>query len=76
MATEYFQSVDYKNFRDIEGTVVYIDDILIAANSEEEHGLILDKIMHDKLSLKTMLHSAWEGGMHGVLFQFQRCHCY
>ena len=45
MAPEYFQSLNYKNFGDIEGTVVYIDDILIAANSKEEHDLILPKAM-------------------------------
>ena len=44
IAPEIFQKYNEKNFKDIPGVTIYIDDILIAANSLEEHDRILGEV--------------------------------
>ncbi|XP_030755156.1 uncharacterized protein K02A2.6-like [Sitophilus oryzae] len=44
-APEYFQKVNEENFGDIEGVIIYFDDLLIAANTEQEHDAILKKVI-------------------------------
>lgn len=45
IAAQMFQKYNQENFRDIKGVLVYIDDILIAANIENEHDETLNKVM-------------------------------
>lgn len=45
IAPQLFQKVNEKNFANIDGVIVYIDDILIAAETEEEHDRILNKVL-------------------------------
>lgn len=45
MAPEYFQKINTENFGDIEGVVVYFDDILIAADTEKDHDTITKKVI-------------------------------
>jgi len=42
---EIFQSAVCDIFVDIDGVLIYCDDLLIAANSEEEHDMIYKKVM-------------------------------
>lgn len=53
-AAEIFQKINVSNFGDIPNVTVYIDDILIATSTEEEHELVLRKIMEraNKLNIK------------------------
>ena len=44
IAPEIFQKYNEKNFKDIPGVTIYIDDVLIAANSLEEHDRILGEV--------------------------------
>nr|XP_022907482.1 uncharacterized protein K02A2.6-like [Onthophagus taurus] len=44
-APEIFQKINYKLFGQIEGVVVYFDDLLIMAENEKEHDEILNKVM-------------------------------
>ncbi|XP_046739526.1 uncharacterized protein K02A2.6-like [Diprion similis] len=44
MAPEYFQYINSKNFADIEGVQIYFDDLLIAADSLDEHDKIMEKV--------------------------------
>lgn len=44
VAPEIFQKYNEKTFGDIPGVIIYCDDLLICANSEEEHDLILKKV--------------------------------
>ena len=45
MAPQLFQRINLKNFGNIPGVVVYIDDILIAGDTDEEHDLILKEVL-------------------------------
>lgn len=45
MAPEYFQRENFKNFGDISGVIIYIDDLLIAAENEEQHDKILGLVL-------------------------------
>lgn len=45
MAPEYFQMINQKNFGNIDGVLIYIDDLLITANSRDEHDSILQKVL-------------------------------
>lgn len=45
MAPEYFQAINQKIFGDLKGVQVYIDDLLIAADSSEEHDQILNSVL-------------------------------
>jgi len=45
MAPEYFQKINSENFGDIEGVTIYFDDVLIAADTEEAHDLIVKKVI-------------------------------
>lgn len=45
MAPEYFPRINQKNFGNIDGVLIYIDDLLIAANSRDEHDSILQKVL-------------------------------
>lgn len=51
---EVFQKYNERNFKGISNVVVYIDDILIAADTEEEHDKILQQVMERarKLNIK------------------------
>lgn len=51
---EVFQKYNSRNFEDLKGVVVFIDDILIAANKIEEHDKILQKVVERarKLNMK------------------------
>ncbi|KAJ3655671.1 hypothetical protein Zmor_014792 [Zophobas morio] len=53
-APELFQKLNTNNFGDIEGVSVYIDDLLIAGETEEEHDAILNKVIDRarKLNIK------------------------
>lgn len=44
-AAQIFQKHNEKNFGDIKGVAVYIDDLLIAADTEQEHDKILVQVM-------------------------------
>lgn len=44
-APEVFQRTNMKIFGDIPGVFIYFDDLIIGANDELEHQLILDKVM-------------------------------
>ncbi|XP_039307927.1 uncharacterized protein K02A2.6-like [Solenopsis invicta] len=44
-APEIFQKINQKNFGDIDNVIIYFDDLLIAANSKEEHDKILHKVI-------------------------------
>lgn len=44
-APECFQKLNEKYFGDIEGVLIYIDDLLIAADTEEEHDRIVEKVL-------------------------------
>lgn len=44
-APEIFQKINQKNFGDIENVIIYFDDLLITANSKEEHDKILQKVI-------------------------------
>nr|XP_022902184.1 uncharacterized protein K02A2.6-like [Onthophagus taurus] len=46
MAPEYFQGLNEKNFGDIQGVLVYFDDILIAGSTHEEHDEIVKKVIN------------------------------
>lgn len=45
MSPQYFQKLNMQNFGDIPGVFVYIDDISIVAETEEEHDRILERVM-------------------------------
>lgn len=45
MAPEYFQQLNERNFGDLEGVLIYIDDVLITAESVEEHDKILERVL-------------------------------
>lgn len=45
LAPELFQRINNKNFGDIEGVIIYIDDILISAETKEKHDIILSKVV-------------------------------
>lgn len=45
MAPEYFQFINNKNFGDIPGVQIYFDDLLIAADTLEEHDRILKLVV-------------------------------
>lgn len=45
ICAEVFQKYNERNFEDIEGVNVFIDDIIISANSVEEHDRILEKVV-------------------------------
>lgn len=45
VAPEAFQKYNEKNFSEVEGKIIYIDDILIHASSREEHDKIFAEIM-------------------------------
>lgn len=45
MAPEYFQKINNDNFGDIEGVTVYLDDILIAAQTVEAHDNTVKKVI-------------------------------
>ncbi|GBN72161.1 Uncharacterized protein K02A2.6 [Araneus ventricosus] len=45
-APEIFQKRKQENFGDIQGVLIYFDDLLIAANSIKEHDEILAKVVH------------------------------
>lgn len=45
IAPELFQKYNEQNFGDIEGVFIYIDDILIATKTEEEHSVVLKKVL-------------------------------
>jgi hypothetical protein len=45
-APEIFQKMNQKNFGDIDNVIIYFDDLLIAANSKEEHDKILHKVIN------------------------------
>lgn len=44
VAPEIFQKYNEKTFGDISGVIIYCDDLLIAASSEEEHDNILKQV--------------------------------
>lgn len=44
-AAEAFQQLNENNFKDIEGTAIYIDDIIIFGKTLEEHDNALKKIV-------------------------------
>lgn len=44
VAPEIFQRYSERAFGDIPGVIIYCDDLLIAASSEEEHDVILNKV--------------------------------
>lgn len=44
-ATEVFQDVMFKNFNDIEGVEIYIDDILIWGKDQKEHDFRVKKVL-------------------------------
>ncbi|XP_030745261.1 uncharacterized protein K02A2.6-like [Sitophilus oryzae] len=44
-APEYFQKLNQEHFGDIPGVIVYFDDILIAADTSEEHDKILTRVL-------------------------------
>lgn len=44
-ATEIFQKLNERNFGDIPGVNIYIDDILIAAKDEKDHDRILKQVI-------------------------------
>lgn len=44
VAPEIFQRYSEKTFGDIPGVIIYCDDLLIAASSEEEHDVILNRV--------------------------------
>lgn len=46
MAPGYFQKINNDNFGDIEGLTVYFDDLLIAAETEEKHDMMLEKVIN------------------------------
>jgi len=46
MAPKYFQKINSENFGDIEGVTIYFDDVLIAADTEEAHDLIVKKVIN------------------------------
>lgn len=46
LAPEYFQKINEQNFSGIEGVKIYIDDLIIAANSESEHDTILTEVFN------------------------------
>ncbi|XP_031355091.1 uncharacterized protein K02A2.6-like [Photinus pyralis] len=45
MAPEYFQAINERIFGNLKGVQVYIDDLLIAADSSEEHDRILNSVI-------------------------------
>ncbi|GBL76963.1 Transposon Ty3-G Gag-Pol polyprotein [Araneus ventricosus] len=50
-APEIFQKRNQENFGDIQGVLIYFDDLLIAANSIKEHDEILAKVVQRAKSL-------------------------
>jgi len=50
-APELFQKSMYKYFGDINGVVLYFDDVLVCAQTKEEHDKILEKVMERAGSL-------------------------
>lgn len=53
-SAEIFQKVNEENFKDIPNVIIYIDDLLIAAENEYEHDKTLNLIVEraTKLNLK------------------------
>ncbi|RYE25774.1 MAG: hypothetical protein EOP45_04445 [Sphingobacteriaceae bacterium] len=51
---EVFQKYNERNFEDIDGVFVFIDDVLIVADTLEEHDKILEKVLERarKLNIK------------------------
>lgn len=45
VAAQLFQKFNDMNFRDLAGVTVYIDDILIAADTQDEHDAILHRVI-------------------------------
>ncbi|KAJ8870079.1 hypothetical protein PR048_029090 [Dryococelus australis] len=45
ISSEAFQEICEAHFGDIQGLFIYIYDFLIFAESKQEHGMILDKIL-------------------------------
>jgi len=45
MALEYFQKINAENFSDIEGVIVYFDDLLIASDTEKDHDITVKKVI-------------------------------
>ncbi|KAE8743418.1 hypothetical protein FOCC_FOCC010990 [Frankliniella occidentalis] len=55
---EIFQKAACDIFGEIDGVLIYFDDILIAANSEEEHDAIFQKYIADALSRDYLPHTS------------------
>lgn len=45
IAPQLFQKMNTKNFANIKGLIIYIDDLLIAADTEEEHDRLLEQVL-------------------------------
>ena len=54
VAPEIFQKINTKYFGDIAGVIVYFDDLLISASTEQEHDKILNEVISKarKLNIK------------------------
>lgn len=46
LAPEYFQKINQQNFGDIEGVVVYFDDLLISGTTKEQHDIVLNQVIN------------------------------
>lgn len=46
IAPQLFQKMNERNFVNIEDLIIYIDDLLIAAETEEEHDRILAQVLN------------------------------
>lgn len=46
IAPQLFQKINTRNFANIDGLIIYIDDLLIAAETEEEHDKILEQVLN------------------------------
>jgi hypothetical protein len=46
IAPELFQKINSQIFSDIDGVTVYFDDILIAAETEEQHDQIMEEVLN------------------------------
>lgn len=45
LAPEYFQKTNLKNFGDIQNTIIYFDDLLIANDTLEGHDKTLNEVI-------------------------------